>query len=148
MVPPPEHEEPAGQFPQVVRVFWSPPLVVDPAGHIRHASACPAAEYLLSAPQLVQADAPSAENVPAGHSSITLSPSHLSPAVHVVQAVRVVVPPPLVYFPAGQSVHEPNCPACENLVSAPHSSQSPSGVLAPNFPAGHWVHVSEFAGEK
>ena len=62
---PPSHFPPAGHVAHDVRVALVPPLVYEPGAHTWQLSALPAAANLLSAPQLVQDDAPAFENVPA-----------------------------------------------------------------------------------
>ena len=80
----PSQREPAGQIEHVSRLLELGPVVYEPAVQVRHPSAWPACEYLLSAPQAVQESAPAVENVPFGHVETGLLPSHLEPAGQVL----------------------------------------------------------------
>lgn len=153
---PPSHFPPAGHVAHDVRVALVPPLVYEPGAHTWQLSALPAAENLMSMPQFVQDDAPALENVPAGQVVMTLVPSHLEPAAHVVHVSRVRRVPPEVNDPALHVRHLSACPAFEYRLSAPHCGH----VHAPFFekvpaaqlvtmllpwhllPAGQIVHVS------
>ena len=101
-------------------------------------SALPAAANLLSAPQLVQDDAPAFENVPALHVVTLLDPSHLLPAAHVEHVVRVLLVPPLVYEPGAHTWQLSALPAAENLMSMPQFVQDDAPALE-NVPAGQVV---------
>ena len=46
-----------------------------------------------------------AAKYPAEHSTLPPDPSHAEPAGHSTQVVRVIVVPPSVYEPAGQTEH-------------------------------------------
>ena len=92
----PSHFEPAGQVLHVLRVRASPPLVKEPRSHVVHALGWPSCEYLLSAPQFVQASAPAAENVPFTQVVTVLVPSHLLPAAQTVHVSRVPKDAPAV----------------------------------------------------
>ena len=85
---------------QVVRVFALPPAVNEPVAQVSHPSALPAAEYLLSEPQLVQLGAVWADHVPAAQSVQTdwRATADL-PAWHGVCFA------PSQWWPAGQILH-------------------------------------------
>ncbi len=60
------------------------------------------ASDVVPAGQRVQLAAPSSENVPAAHFTLSPAPSHTEPAGHGRQLVRVVGVPPDVNEPVGQ----------------------------------------------
>ena len=123
---------------QLVRVLVVPPDVNQPAPHTEHS----AAEFSLhrsSAPheshplwsdrRLVPAKhgahdiAPSPEYVPLPHCVTVLEPSQKDPAGHGEQVVRVVLSPPEVLEPDGQSL-QLLAPAALYFVSSPHAAQT------------------------
>ena len=134
----PSHAEPAGQTLQLVRVVSSPPDVNQPASHTEHcaaefslhrSSAPHASHPLWSDRRYVPAKhgahdiAPSAEYVPLPHGVIVLEPSQKDPAGHGEQALRVVLSPPEVLEPDGQSL-QLLAPAALYFVSSPHAAQT------------------------
>ena len=96
---------PPGHVLQLVRVRvpLKPPLVKLPVGHVRHASAPSEVWYALSAPHSVQAAAPVALNLPAGHCILVSKDpfGQAYPARQGVHCARVVaLPPPFAKDPA------------------------------------------------
>ena len=100
----PSHAYPAGHDKQVVRVSSVFPDVYEPDVHVEH-SDFPLALYSLLVPQLEHVVAPTAENLPAGHTLLELVPSHVEPAAHFSHPVWVVREPPVVLKPGEHSAH-------------------------------------------
>ena len=115
----PSHAEPMGHSLQLVRVVLSsPPEVNEPGGHTEQDSALfslyrlsapqstqpPASRRYVPARQNVHCDAPGSDVVPVAHTVFTLVPSHEEPAGHGSQLVRVVLSPPDVNEPGGQTL--------------------------------------------
>jgi hypothetical protein len=86
-----------------VRPAAVPPVVREPGAHVKHAVAWVAPLYVLSFPHAVQTSALLLLNVPAGHGTSELVPSHVYPAVQSEHAVWVLVDPPLVLSPRLQT---------------------------------------------
>ena len=61
---------------------------------------------MLSAPHTLQVEDPAALCVPPGHGVTAEVPAQEKPWGHDLHSVRVVVVPPLVYDPGGQTSHE------------------------------------------
>ena len=91
--------------------------------HIRH-DGLPVTLLKVPGSQSVHELAPPVLYFPAGHSLLTLVPSHVDPAGHEVQLVRVVLVPPEVNEP---TVHGSQVVAWFALhkSSAPQTSQPP-----------------------
>ena len=100
----PSHVEPAGQTVQVVRVVGVPPLVYEPATQVLQDNVLP-----------------SLYRYPTPHSSCLKNPLHVKPAGQVVQLVRLLTSPPLVYDPAPH-VLQAVAPAPLNFLSEPHGT--------------------------
>ena len=151
----PLHELPAGQERQVDRVSVVPPDVNELAAHLSQ-RAEESVLYMLSAPHTAHTFAPAALYVPAGHGALMLLPSHEYPAGHALHTVRVVVVPPDVIDPAGQTTHSIELALSEYWLSYPHAehwycpameylpASHGTVLLDPSthaLPAGHEEHV-------
>ena len=134
----PSHLLPAAHVEHASRVVDVPPVVCDPAPQVRQSSAWPALENLLSAPQVVQDDAPAAEKVPCGHVEMLCVPSQLLPAAQIVHVSRLLEELPVVKEPAPHVRQWLACPACEYLLSRPQSVHE-SAPAAENVPLAHVV---------
>ena len=102
---PPSHQLPAAHAVHAVRVFASPPLVLEPVGQTSHLVAAVAAEYILSLPQLTQLVCSVFEYLPGTQRTSLLEPSHAYPAGHDEQVVRVSSVFPDVYEPDAHVEH-------------------------------------------
>ena len=92
----PPHRLPFGQTVHVSLVLAVEPVVYEPFGHSKQASAWPCCEYFESFPQAVQTQAPAAENVPLAQVTTGLLPLHFEPAGQVVHVSRVLDVAPVV----------------------------------------------------
>jgi len=131
----PSHELPAAHAVHTVRVFASPPLVLDPVGQTSHLVAAVAAEYILSLPQLTQLVCSLFEYLPGTQRTSLLEPSHAYPAGHAEQVVRVSSVFPDVYEPEVHVEHS-DFPLSLYSLLVPQLKH----VVAPtpeNLPAGH-----------
>jgi hypothetical protein len=132
---PPSHQLPAAHAVHAVRVFASPPLVLEPAGQTSHLVAAVAAEYILSLPQLTQLVCSLFEYLPGTQRTSLLEPSHAYPTGHDEQVVRVSSVFPDVYEPDVHVEHS-DFPLSLYSLLVPQLEH----VVAPafeNLPAGH-----------
>jgi len=122
-----------------VRPAALPPVVREPGAHVKQEVAWVAPLYVLSFPHAVQTSALLLLNVPAGHGSSELVPSHVYPPVQSEHDVWVLVDPPLVLRPAGQTSQLP-APAELYFESLPHCVQN-CAPEAEKYPAPQVTRV-------
>ena len=134
----PSHEWPDGHAEHASRVTAEAPVVNEPRAQVKHASAWPVCEYLLSVSQFVHFQAPAAEKVPFAQRDVALVPSQKDPAGHVVQVSRVAAEPPVVKEPFKQVLHTP-APWAANVLSLPQGVFTWPSHLCP---AGHTMHAA------